>query len=472
MQSKWSWMVAVVVLVLAALAPAMARAAEVDSTAADNSKDDKVRCNIARFSSTTMGGKCYFHKSRTGFTPGTRTGNHLSAPHYLVVNVGGTGTGCSHTFNVETFGLGAQSLTFVSTCSVLPAGLDGVASAITISSLRPGFVSCIEPMVFECYLGAGTGLEVVASDLAGIPWPEDWYPDGEPNEVPAPPPVMTCSRTWNDLDDGQIEVLFVIGWSGEVAPAGVTYEVEYDPTPIEELAGTATVATVRQRVKLDRSGPTVATITATHPENDPTTSTCAVVLDESAPHVIDPDDLGATDPNGCPSGWGILNPTNILRIGKCLFIPDPDVADDLIGDGGSVESIEDPDGDYFEFDTTSLWYPVALVGSMGRMALDTIVIEDEEVGDCRLHIGWGENLVNEYDEWNDEEQIFRDFGSSSLINTELCASNTTKKGVRLVRTGSMIAAALQGVWMSVGFVRSMVDGRRRGDDFNDYELGR
>jgi len=276
--------------------------------------------------------------------------------------------------------------------------------------------------------------------------------------LPAPP-AMTCSRFWNNVSDTEIEIRYVVGF-GLVppVPTAVTYSVAYSTAGV--VAGPvieATLGKFKQRVTMDRANPrTVATITAAHPEFNPSTSTCRLLVDERLPDVSDPDSSvdEENDSFGCPTGWGILNPTNGLKMLKCLFIPRPSVADEVLG----TDPVDDAETLGSDLDDTSVYYPVALAGEIGLQMVDQVVVDD--IGTCQLRVSWG---VSHIGYTGSPADGLPNLGSGapyglgpSLVDTHLCpAGSPWRTGVNLVRTVSFIAACTAALWMCVRFVKEL-----------------
>jgi len=462
------------VLVLSVvLTPFSAQAASVASTGSDTVSTDKARC-YGTYNGSAPGNvagkwRCYYDDSRnwvsregtdithafpSGILPPS-LGSNCSAIAGTVIEVGPQSAGSTASgYAIPRY---AVEISGTWSCST-SGGFPHTSASPPTLRLGPTGSNGIN----DAAMAANSASFSLISSSGWPAYPADWYPGGSAAVLDPPPPAMTCSRFWNDTSSTEIELTYLVS-HGTTPPLPtdptISYSISYSPAPT--AAGTIyeeTVGRFRQRVTPDRSTPgMVATITATYTNFMPTTQTCQLLVDERFPDVSDPDaDPDGNDGYGCPTGWGLINPTNTLAILKCLFIPPPGLADELLG----VDDLEEPTSISESLDDSSVYYPVALVGSIGLDMVDQVTVES--IGTCRLNVAWGSSHIGYTGSpttglpsvGNDD--ALAAFGQAQLVNTELCpAGSYWVAAVNLVRTVSFIAAATAGLWMSVRFVKEL-----------------
>lgn len=474
----------VLVLVVLGMPPGVSEAAEVPSTGSL----DTLRCEI-NWNGTLARSRCHYDPVGSTWIAGaTESGvPHSTSPLYVVGVPGLNACNSSLTyFAIGPKTPGEMSAPF-SGAAIPAGGVEVVQTYVT-----PG--TCVVPTTGSlsarlrytantadhrvCEVDVGCTITTVpGADDSWPSWPADHYPGG--SSAYELPPTMSCERSVSQLGSGSVRLRVTVGFDPALDPPPSTYT----PTDVGGLTPTITVSGLN--IEMDVPAAAVpddgrfytGLATDLGVTYNPSTVQCVLWVDLADPESTLPDGSVPTESSSydCPNGWGLLNPTNLLRLGKCLFIPRSDLVDELLGYSNVPETgvdVLEPDlglsaSSISQLDDTSIYYPVALVGQIALDVADQASVSDAEVGECYLGISWssGLNAANGYTGVDSPipdspttagSDVFAAFGSNALISTNLCPYGSPQRtGVMYVRWLSLFVASTSGLWMAVRFVRKL-----------------
>jgi len=430
-----------------------ASAAEVASATGSGDITDKIRCAMTYSYSTpsafwTSRGMCYMDASRSTFTAGTdfEAGFNVS-PTYVYVPV--QNPNCLHTMvRVE---MGPQTAANSMNGVAIPAGAFQFkawgGTGASCGTLAPAWNSRVK------YTGSSVTDQaqctralncVTYAPTTG--WPPSYPPDHYPGNGGGLPsaPALTCS-TWSvtQLANGITRTTVDVSWSDTPH-----YSLVWTAATLNGATVTATVSSPT-RVYL-----TVAT------SSWPSTGDAILTLlagfttgvytadSVSCTHTVDEDYYAGDSGYNCPSGWSLLNPSNLLDLARCMFIPRDTFMDEQF-ELGTVDEQFTVDELGGADDDDSLFAPAKESVRVTALILDIMRVEDAEMGNCVVSFQLEDFGGNNVDRGKVQDSGVEGALEDVLAGAELCPDDDTKWIVHRIRDASAIFAGL-------GFMRFIV----------------